>query len=79
MREANEVDNFNMEILESMDWGTNKGDRTINKVKNKPSAFHPDLKFSPLSPRQIKERTFLNRLKVQEEARRSQMKQMQWT
>lgn len=67
MDQTHTLDDFNREILTSMDWGVNKGDITKSvKVLPKPRQPHPNVKYSPLSPRQIKERSFINKIKTKE-------------
>lgn len=60
-------DEFNKEIMTQMDWGSNKGDITKSaRVLPKPRQPHPIVKYSPLSPRQKKERSFLTRLMLKD-------------
>ena len=66
--ESNDIqalDDFNRGILTSNNWGANNIDMSKSvKVLPKPRQPHPNVKYSPLSPRQKKERTFINRLVV---------------
>ena len=58
--------NFNQGILTQADWGADKGNRSKAKLLPKPMQSHPNTKYSPLSPRQLRERSFLNRLMVKD-------------